>query len=717
MVCTMSDDIDPTRRSPSISKEQEFGETGPAFDFEPPTLSDHRSFGVGDLVENCRLVALLGTGASGEAYLAQEIGLADRPIVIKFAPAEHDEHLALAQLQHTHIMPLLWARAIPPFGLRVLAMPYLARTTLTDLLHILGNSPIAEWSGQRVFEVMREDQNGLPIQLIAEDHPAQVLKELTWVDFVLRMGITLAEALAYAHHRKVLHLDVKPSNIVLTPDGQPILLDLDVARPPIAAGDTVVPWLGGTTAYMSPEQKAAMDALLAHEPIPDAIDERSDLYSLGIVLYQALGGNLESETKPDPHQLAKTNPNINQELAEILAHCLAENPAERYADCSALATDLDRHLNDLPLIGVPNHVSARWRKWRRRRPFGLALVGLLAAFCVVSSLAGLLMFRSNAERRMLAETALADGLELQRKGQHSAAVQRFLAGRAIAESCIGGQSLTGQLSRRLHVVQRFQIADELDKLVHLMRFQALQQHTSRRMQHVLEAAGRKVWAERELLMDRQHGRLEATIEDKIDSQLQDFVVLWSDLQLKLAPAAYKETVRVEVFSTLDQAEQLFGSSLACQLARLNGANRLVEEAQFAPAAAWEYCAIGRLALQRGDVESAVRNFQHAVKREPLAPVAILHLAVGNLREKKYVQAIEGLSYCLGNEPSAECLLLRSEAFAGLGNLEQALQDVNLAIEKNPTLAFAYRHRGSIHTRLGRLEDAAKDEALSRKYQD
>src|ERR1041385_6936198 len=111
-----------------------------------------------------------------------------------------------------------------------------------------------------------------------------MLRHSSCVEFALRIGQTLAEGLEFAHRRGLLHLDVKPSNILITPDGQPILLDLDVARQPVAAGTPAVPWFGGTPSYMSPEQRRAMEALWHHESIPLRVDERSDVYSLGMVL-------------------------------------------------------------------------------------------------------------------------------------------------------------------------------------------------------------------------------------------------------------------------------------------------------------------------------------------------------------------------------------------------------------------------------------------------
>ena len=129
------------------------------------------------------------------------------------------------------------------------------------------------------FEALQKDQESLPVRIEAEEQPAQLLRESTWVEFVMRLGQTLAQTLAYAHQRNLMHLDVKPANIILTPDGQPILLDLDVARPPLAAGDAAVPWLGGTPAYMSPEQRQAINALMRNQPLPQAVDGLRSLFA------------------------------------------------------------------------------------------------------------------------------------------------------------------------------------------------------------------------------------------------------------------------------------------------------------------------------------------------------------------------------------------------------------------------------------------------------
>jgi serine/threonine protein kinase len=99
-----------------------------------------------------------------------------------------------------------------------------------------------------------------------------------------------------------------------------------VARQPIPEGAELVSWLGGTLMFMSPEQKAAITAISMLEPMPCAIDGRSDLYSLGLVLAAALGGKGVDEPPPEPHALPRLNPDVSPGLVAIITKCLATKP-------------------------------------------------------------------------------------------------------------------------------------------------------------------------------------------------------------------------------------------------------------------------------------------------------------------------------------------------------------------------------------------------------
>jgi serine/threonine-protein kinase len=159
------------------------------------------------------------------------------------------------------------------------------------------------------------------------------------VERCLDIGIQVAEALEYAHRRGVVHRDIKPANILLTHDGRAKIADFGIAK---LAGVqlTQTGQMMGTPAFMSPEQFSG-----------GAVDARSDLFSLGAMLYWMLTGEKpfggESLTVvsfrvvyTEPIPANRINPALPPELETVLARCLAKNPADRYASCRELAEDL-----------------------------------------------------------------------------------------------------------------------------------------------------------------------------------------------------------------------------------------------------------------------------------------------------------------------------------------------------------------------------------------
>src|SRR5262249_26846135 len=137
-------------------------------------------------------------------------------------------------------------------------------------------------------------------------------------------------------------------------------------------------WFGGTPQYMSPEQRVALAAVRARRPVFPTVDGRSDIYSLGLVLYEALGGTIPASGNPDLPRLDCCNPRVTVGLADLVHQCLARAPPARYADAAALPAALRRYLADLPLRGVANRsFRERWLKWHRRQPHRLARAGMV----------------------------------------------------------------------------------------------------------------------------------------------------------------------------------------------------------------------------------------------------------------------------------------------------------------------------------------------------
>ncbi len=332
----------------------------------PPSFPE-----VGSTLGDYRLHAVLGRGQRGRVFLATQQTLADRPVVLKVTRLAGGEHLSLARLQHPNVVPLYAAHDFPGLGLRALCLPYLGGLTLDRAIGLLADRPPGDRRGAdlvRILDEARTEPNLLP----AWSGSRQFFAGAAYPRAVCWVGACLAEALHAAHTRGLLHLDLKPSNVLLADDGQPMLLDFHLARGPLGPGDPPPNRIGGTEGYMSPEQGLAMDALRRGLPVPAAVDERSDVYSLGVTLYELLAGSPPPGAGASAADLVRSNPRVGWGLAGIVAKCLAPEPTDRYPGAAALAADLRRHLGYLPLQGVPRRARfARWlAAWRAFRDHG-----------------------------------------------------------------------------------------------------------------------------------------------------------------------------------------------------------------------------------------------------------------------------------------------------------------------------------------------------------
>src|SRR5262249_40327408 len=168
---------------------------------------------------------------------------------------------------------------------------------------------------------------------------------------------------AHADGRGILHRDLKPANILLTDDGQPMLLDFNLSEDTKLRSSASAASIGGTLPYMSPEH------LEAFRGADRRIDARSDLYSLGVILYELLGGKapfpgrhgrlrdvlsgMTEDRQQRPLALRPLNRAVSPALESIVQHCLEPDPAKRYPSARALHEDLERQLRSMPLKHAP----------------------------------------------------------------------------------------------------------------------------------------------------------------------------------------------------------------------------------------------------------------------------------------------------------------------------------------------------------------------------
>jgi tRNA A-37 threonylcarbamoyl transferase component Bud32 len=304
------------------------------------------------------LLHAVGTGSFGTVYKAHDSQL-DRIVAVKVPRAgtlpdgqEFDRFLrearSVAQLRHPGIVTV---HEVGQQG----GMPYL----VSDFVQ---GATLADW---------------LTARRMSPRDAAQMLARV-------------ADALQYAHDHGIVHRDVKPSNIMISADGTATLMDFGLARRD--AGEVTMTLEGqvlGTPAYMSPEQAAGE----GHR-----VDGRSDVYSLGVILYQLLTGEppfrgnsrmlLLQVLNDDPRPPRSLNDSIPRDLETICLKAMARQPGRRYATAAAFADDLRCFLAGDPILARPTSTWEHASNWARKRPAVAALLAVLAVV-VTASVVGL----------------------------------------------------------------------------------------------------------------------------------------------------------------------------------------------------------------------------------------------------------------------------------------------------------------------------------------
>lgn len=307
----------------------------------------------GDRIDDFEILELLGEGTFAHVYLARQLSL-ERRVALKVTAHRGDEARTLARMEHDHVVTVYSETVDAARGLRLLCMQYVPGTTLERIIRALRERDRKTWSGQVILDVIDAQSVGP-----ATFHPTalrdrEMLAGADYFESVCWIGSRLAEAIDYAHAQGVLHRDVKPSNILVNPYGRPLLADFNVAVSGWRPGQSQA--LGGTLAYMAPEHLDAFNPETA--PAARAVDERSDIYSLGVVLYEMLTGSrpfapgVSSDARAALHTLAQERrraaPSPRGEWTEVpelldraVRRCLDPEPERRYQTGAALARALE----------------------------------------------------------------------------------------------------------------------------------------------------------------------------------------------------------------------------------------------------------------------------------------------------------------------------------------------------------------------------------------
>jgi serine/threonine protein kinase/lipoprotein NlpI len=658
----------------------------------------------GDAFGEFKLLSELGRGSHARVFLATQPSLENRLVVLKLGPATGQEHLSLARLQHSHIVPLYSVHEFPTHGLRGLCLPYFGGLTLHKALARIKQHGQPATAGG-LLEILNRDRSEA-VDAPIDSRAWEFLNTSTFSDVVCWIGACLSDALQYAHDRGLLHLDLKPSNVLLASDGVPMLLDFHLARPPLKAGDSAPFWIGGTPGYMAPEHLAAVQAVRDGTSIPHDLDARADVYSLGVVLSEAVASAAQDRSKSS----------ASVGLIDILARCTAADPRDRYPTAAALAGDLRRHLAHQSLSGVPNRsLAERWQKWRRRRPHALpSLLALSAALAVFGGLA------IHTEKLALqAAASFRDGQSQLTQGRYAEATEAFRNGELLLEGLVFHRELRTNLHDARLTAERGQTAVELHFACDQIRPLYAADFSTPAQSQLVEKHCRELWDKRELLVERLSGQMTPELEHQWKADLLDVAILACRSPERITSNSAKQEIHREALLMLDQAENLLGSSRILCLERARHARALGQYAvadrantqaqDHPPQRAWDHLVLGRYYLISGDIRRAFGEINLCLQRDPQSLWGHYFKGVCCLRLGRGIEAVAEFSICTILAPNAAwCIHNLGQAYTEAGELEQALTSFDQALAIDPNLSASYLGRAIIHQRKGRYEDALAD---------
>jgi eukaryotic-like serine/threonine-protein kinase len=614
---------------------------------------------IGRRLGHYRIVALLGEGGMGVVYRALDENL-EREVALKVLPAgslaDHDsrrrfrrEALALSRLQHSNV----------------------------GVIHDF------------------DSQDGVDY-LVMELVPGEGLDErirrgrLSQAD-VLRVGEQIAEGLSAAHASGVLHRDIKPQNLRITPSGQIKLLDFGLARALPSKGtwaDTVTApefqGIGGTLPYMSPEQMRG-----------ETLDERSDLHAVGAVLYELVSGRRAFERPTTeatmlavlheaPASLASLGIDVGPELERIISKCLEKSVSDRYQSARELAVDL-RRLAQRPTNETGGDTRpARTARWWPR----IAVAGAIAAVALLMTTA-LLHFDAGGVR-----TRLFGGAKDQ---DTSLAVLPLanLSGGVNDESFADG--MTDELITRLAQVSALRVISRTS----VMRYKG----THRSLRDIARELGVGMIVEGSVLRAGNMVRISAQlIEARSDRNV------WAD--------SYEKDLR----DVLRLQSEVAGAVVANVRVRLTAAERTrIDTAPRVNPQAFESYLHGVAEFNRQSTEgyrAALEDYQRAIALDSTYAPAYVGLALAyEYMSGIYMNTTEAL-------PKARAALARAmqlepgnaAAYAALGYSKMshdwdwsgAEESFRHALKINPNEATVHENYGVLLVVLGRFDEASRE---------
>jgi serine/threonine protein kinase len=362
-----------------------------------------------------KLLRRLGQGGMGVVFLAEQQSVARR-VALKLVKTDQlfqasarqrflREAQAIARLDHPGIVGVLTVGE--EAGLPYFAMEYVAGAPLDRLLDA--------WRGRAPESIRGEDVRSAIAAHLAAEPGSETIEwneaafRRGWVELALSIVRDVAEALHHAHQRGVLHRDVKPANVLMTPSGRVRLLDFGLAALSTSQSITRTGTMLGSLHYMPPEQVDGRN---------DEVGAASDVYSLGAMLYELLtlrvpyrGETHEAVRRAildaRPESLRARNPSVSIDVETVCLKALDKDVARRYESAAAFARDLENVLELRPIHARPPSTRTRIVRWTQRRPAS-AVALALGALLLVAGPIGYELSRARSEEALRTSAARSE---------------------------------------------------------------------------------------------------------------------------------------------------------------------------------------------------------------------------------------------------------------------------------------------------------------------
>jgi serine/threonine protein kinase/Tfp pilus assembly protein PilF len=675
---------------------------------------------VGDDLFGFQLVQEIGRGSFSRVFLARQAELAGRQVALKVTTTPMQEPQFLAQLQHTNIVPIYSLHETA--GCQVVCMPYFGSTTLADVMRSLADLPTVPVAGAHFVSTIlaRSESTRAGVDVAAVADPAtmspspglsqQNLDRWTrrsYVESVLWLGTRLAAGLAHAHGCGILHLDLKPANVLLTDVGEAMLLDFNLSRDLKRNASDGYNIVGGTLPYMAPEQLRNL------QDGTTPVDHRADVYALGILFWQLLTGQppsrasgesgeaqvtelLQTRLQPQP-SVRELNRHVPWAVASIVQKCLAPRPEDRYSSAEALREDLECQLSDRPLryAGEPS-----WReragKWRRRHPRLSSLSTVAAvALVLIASLAGLLWEWRNrlvvSQHRVAVATAQTE-------------LREFLRDKQEVEVLL--QLSTPELDLRQEALAKG------DQLLRHLQARGVAPGTAGLQPVLLSTADRDQFqtALRELALQlsQAHGDLAGHMANGVERLAHERLARqWTEF---LSPS----TSSAELAPPTSDADGLLLNAL--ELAAVDPADALgplqeLVEREPSNYSAWFLRATCQYRMAAWS--EAASSFSTCIALRPDFHWGYFGRGYARLTQSQYAEAERDFSHALRLRPDLWAARLnRAVARHGAGDLSGALVDLDAVVNADFAVARAMLLRSEIKARIGDQEGAARDRQIA-----